>query len=306
MGDRSLLVVVKWVNKMPTNDTCFACRPLWYSGLLLIASGLFHVLIWLLDGTDWVGNVSWRKPILFGISTGLTLCSLGWLAGRLKVHPADRSIGWSVAISLVCEVALITLQQWRGQASHFNRLTTLDAWVDGAMMVLIIIAFVGICYYCIRSFGTLNLSLDYALAARAGMIFLVLSCVIGFAISFHGYARIAAGFAAETVGQRGVAKFPHGVAIHALQILPATVLLLQSLKMTETTRLRAVNSQIISFALFLLFASHQTVNGLGRFEIATTVGWCLAVAAILTATYPLTLVLWEGRHKLARLNNMAL
>jgi len=82
------------------------------------------------------------------------------------------------------------------------------------MFFLICIAFLGIVYFGFRTFSSLRLDAGYCLAARSGMVFLILSCVIGFVISGHGYARTKVGLPPETYGQNGVVKFPHGVAIH--------------------------------------------------------------------------------------------
>ena len=124
---------------------------------------------------------------------------------------------------------MITLQRWRGTASHFNHATTIDEIIDFSMLGLIVIAFLGICYFTVRCFGNLKLDADYQLALRAGMVFLFASCLIGFVISVYGYERLAAGLSPEKVGKSGVPKFPHGIAIHALQLLPLAVLVMRRL-----------------------------------------------------------------------------
>ena len=83
-------------------------------------SGLAHLGVWLFLGGQWEGPVSWRKPILFGISTGMTVLSIGWLVPKLRPSKIDMFLSAGLGISLVVEVALITVQQWRGVASHFN------------------------------------------------------------------------------------------------------------------------------------------------------------------------------------------
>jgi hypothetical protein len=40
----------------------------WYSiAGLLVLSGLFHLLVYAVDGGPWEGPVSWRKPVTFGL-----------------------------------------------------------------------------------------------------------------------------------------------------------------------------------------------------------------------------------------------
>ncbi len=261
------------------------------SGIVLTVIGLLHLPVWFWDGGGWVGQVSWRKPILFGVSTGVTLISIGWLASKLHQGFADRCVAWVVSVCLVLEVALITIQQWRGTASHFNQTTVLNAAIDHAMFALILIAFVGIVYFTARSFSTLRLPTDYGLAVRAGMLFLVVSCCIGFAISAYGYNRVASGLSPEIVGDRGVTKFPHGIAIHALQILPAVVFGARMLAIETAKRKFLVLSLILSFALQIIFASYQTISGLGRYEITTVAGVGLSLVSFGTPVLAIVFVM---------------
>src|SRR5918993_4166544 len=107
---------------------------LYAAGVLLLASGLVHSVVFLLDGGGWDGPLSWRKPILFGFSFGITVLSLGWV---LSFLPRRRRLGWLLAgplgVASVAEVLLITMQRWRGVPSHFNEATAFDAAVFNAM-----------------------------------------------------------------------------------------------------------------------------------------------------------------------------
>ena len=270
-------------------------QPLKWSGILLIIVGAIHIPIWLADGSSWEGSVAWRKPILFGISTGMTLWSLGWLKTNLKRRRPDDAVAWVVSISLVLEVGLITLQRWRGTASHFNHATTLDEIIDYAMLGLICIAVLGICYFAVRSFGNLKLTADYQYALRSGMCFLVISCLIGFVISVYGYERLSEGFSPEKVGRAGVPKFPHGIAIHALQMLPLAVFVMQRLATPLAQRLTVVHWLTASFVLQIIFASYQTFNGYARGELQTLLGGALAVAVVATLIIPAIIALKHWR-----------
>jgi hypothetical protein len=274
------------------------------AGWLLIASGVLHVPVWLLDGSEWEGSVSWRKPILFGVSTGMTLWSLGWIVGAMKLGRlanVDRVLSYATTVALVVEVALITLQQWRATPSHFNSETELDRWIDLAMFVLICIAFLGILYFGFRSLGDLRLDDDYAIAARSGMLCLVVSCVIGFVISAYGYERVRAGLEPETFGKSGVTKFPHGIAIHVLQILPAVVFLLRKFDSEPELRRRFVWHLSVTFMSLLIFACVQTLNGQDRFELNSPLAIILLSVSAIAATIPLVEValamLWKTSDK---------
>lgn len=64
---------------------------LYAAGVLLLGSGLFHTLVFLPDGGGWDGPLSWRKPILFGFSFGITVLSLE--AGSCGSCPGGA--GWA-------------------------------------------------------------------------------------------------------------------------------------------------------------------------------------------------------------------
>ena len=209
----------------------------------------------------------------------MTLWSLGWLEKNLTRRGwLDRATGWTVSVSLVLEVAFITLQRWRGTASHFNHATTVDEIIDFSMLGLIVIAFLGICYFTVRCFGKLKLDADFKLALRAGVVFLVASCLIGFMISVYGYERLAEGLSPEKVGKSGVPKFPHGIAIHALQMLPLAVFVMRRLATPLTHRASVVRWLTASFVLQIVFASYQTFNGYARGDLQTPLGILLACA----------------------------
>lgn len=262
-------------------------------GQALIILGLLHVPLYFVGDGGWEGSVSWRKPILFGISTGMTLWSLGWLAKHLKPFLWDVPVAVLLSIALSFEVLLIALQQWRGEASHFNRGTPLDAGIDLAMLILIVIAVAGICYFFCRCFNLVNLAQDYRTALVIGMLLLIISCAIGFVISSHGYAQADRNLPSEVVGTRGVAKFPHGVAIHALQMLPGLIWLMRRLRFNLNQRMMMLWATTGSTALLLLFALLQTWSGYDRFEIATTGSMVLLAASLATIAVPATLVLWQ-------------
>jgi len=122
----------------------------------LIATGLFHVVIYAFADGGWDGPVSWRKPIEFGISGGLTALSLAAVMSRL---PRTGWLAWScaVAVSLFLpETALIDLQRWRGVPSHFNNDTPFDLAVFDLMGILVLVVAVGIIVMTVWTFVSLR------------------------------------------------------------------------------------------------------------------------------------------------------
>lgn len=234
---------------------------------ILFLSGLIHVPCFALSDLPWEDPRSFRKPILFGLSTSVTLWSLLTVLHSFKPNRTDRGIGRLLSISLVIEVALITMQPWRGQASHFNQKGFLNQAIESGMLFWIVIASALIFIWTARSMrrdGLPMLSPEMRLALRAGMIFLSISCLLGFAISGIGQWLAANGNPPEFFAPRGVLKFPHGSTLHAIQTLAVLAWLCQMLKIHNPVR-------VIWFAIFahvtwLAYSLIQTFRGRDRAE----------------------------------------
>ena len=251
--------------------------PLAVIGLLLVASGVAHLVVWAVLGGPWEGPVTWRKPILFGISGGLTSLSLGWVWSKLPWRRSDAWLAASVAWALLVEVALIDLQSWRGVASHFNRTTPFDSWLYDAMGVLILWVTLVAVDLTIRFFRQpTGLSADMLLAARSGLVLLVISCLLGIWVSVHGDLRMAAGLEPERYGTAGVPKFPHGAVIHALQWLPTLAWAARRAGIAERRRVGLVASATVGTTLIGCFALLQTLAGRSRFDVTPFTGAVLA------------------------------
>jgi len=238
-------------------------------GLVLVASGLVHAVIWGVSGGPWEGPVTWRKPILFGVSGGLTSLSCGWVWASLPERRGDRWLAAAAAWALLVEVFLIDLQKWRGVASHFNRATPLDSFLYDAMGVLILFVTAVIVDLAVRLFrSTAAMPSDMLLAARAGMVFLVISCGLGIWVSVNGDMRVAEGLEPERYGAAGVPKFPHGSVIHAIQWLPAVAWAARRAGLAVAARRRLVTAAIVATAALLAFSLLQTLTGHARFDLS--------------------------------------
>jgi hypothetical protein len=90
-------------------------------GAVLLASGLFHAVLFAVYGGSLTGPVSWRKPATFGEAFGLVLIAVVLVSSQLRLGDRARVVllGLFTADCAV-EVGGITLQAWRGVPSHFN------------------------------------------------------------------------------------------------------------------------------------------------------------------------------------------
>jgi hypothetical protein len=261
-------------------------RPLVAVGIILVASGLFHLAVWALLGGPWEGPVTWRKPILFGISGGLTALSLGWAWERLPWRRGDGWLAMGTAAALFVEVALIDLQCYRGLASHFNRQTPFDSFLYDLMGVLIVGVSLVSLDLTVRFFREpVAMPADMLLAARAGLVFLVISCGLGIWASVHGEWRQQAGLAPEQFGAAGVTKFPHGAVIHALQWLPAFAWAARRAGIRARRRVWLVAIATVGTACLGLYSLGQTLAGRARFDTTPPTA-ILLVAGLVGLAYP--------------------
>ena len=261
------------------NESVFAFRPVLWISAILIGSGAFHLAKLGFDGADWAGPLSLRKPALFGISGGLTTWSIAWLMTQLRPRRHDRALANALAMGLFIEVALITIQYWRGVGSHFNHATTIDAAVETAMLGLILAVTLGIFYLTFRTFRLRAIEPAMAIAVRGGMGLLSLSCGLGILTTVLGEVSLASGTSYELWGRAGILKFPHGVALHAIQLLPVVAWFVHWLRLSSPVRL--IQALLASQVFFLIYAVWQTSQGRDRFDWDAIGGLLLSIAVLL-------------------------
>jgi hypothetical protein len=269
-----------WAERQPYQTFLYG------TAAVLIAAGLVHAVLWAATGGSWTGPVSWRKPTLFGISFGLTALSLAWIHTFLRPRPI---VGWlicgSFGVAAAGEVALISLQRWRGVASHFNMATRFDAAVFQLMGALVAIAALGVVAVTIRSLGRLATSPSMALAIRAGLLLLVAGQILGGLIIRHGTAMLytdpGAGLAhASIFGAAGQLKMPHAVALHAVQALPVLAWLLSNTVLTERARRRLVIAATTGYTGLLGVSCLQTFRGLAPLALDAA-AFCVLLLSVM-------------------------
>lgn len=234
-------------------------------GVVLVASGLFHLALLWFTGADWSGPLSLRKPGLFGVSAGVTIWSIAWVLTQVVPRRYDQRLANCMAGGLLLEVGLITLQQWRGVPSHFNRATTLDATIESVMLGLILLVTAGIGWLAIRSRQLLPMPESRAIAIRAGLWLLLASCGLGLMAMCAGEWNLANGQSPEVWGRAGVLKYPHGAALHAIQVLPLLSSLLHQFRVAHSAAV--LKGAVVAQVLFLAHAVLQTVQGRSRSDV---------------------------------------
>lgn len=201
-----------------------ASRYLYCAGGVLLCSACFHMLVLACDRaterslrSSWTGSVSWRKPILFAFSSGVTCASIGWVVGLLGDPPgaarSNRStridrLSFAFSVGICIEVGLISMQTWRGVPSHFNHETPfdsaicfiVDAIITGVSIMVFYVTW--LCFtrpLCHRASMPNKkredknkvdkdeaCSFELVLCTRIGMVLLSVGCMFGAWTLYHG------------------------------------------------------------------------------------------------------------------------
>src|SRR6266545_3139120 len=95
--------------------------PLTATGFLMLAALAAALVGLAVDPRVITGAPAWLKPAKFAVSIAIYTLTLAWIFTLIPGWVNTRRIvGWTTAIALVLELAIIDLQAWRGTTSHFN------------------------------------------------------------------------------------------------------------------------------------------------------------------------------------------
>jgi hypothetical protein len=251
-------------------------RLLWWGGTLLLASAAVHAMVAVIDGSSWWGPVSWRKPVLFGESLGLLLWSLVWIMRQSAQRWWVRVPAGVVAVSSMVEGVLITMQRWRGVASHFNQATAFDAGVWSAIGTTILPLTLGVVLLLIASFVRFEGSLASRIAVVAGLAGILAAGAVGSDMAAIGETAFAAtGQVPMDVlfGAAGSAKLAHATGLHALQVLALLAIGLELGRLPARAAGAAMLTAALGYAA-VVGAITATAYA-GRAPYAPTVGMAL-------------------------------
>jgi hypothetical protein len=281
-------------------------------GALLLLSGLIHLGIFLIGEGAWQGPVSWRKAITFGLSFGITTISVAWV---LTFLPRRRIMGWTLmgvfGLANAMEVALVTLQAWRRQPSHFNLALPFDASVFAAMGISVALIALVIVAVAIWSLRSLDAPPNLGLAIRSGLLLLVASQVLGYAIIDNGLGILeeeGVETPVETArdlshfGEEGALKVPHAVSIHGLQVLPGLAWLTLFTRWSERRRMRIVATAASAYTGLCFVSGWQAFHGFATIALdpgisAVAAGSVLLLIAAFVAV--LLAIVREDRPRVA-------
>ncbi|MFF2217345.1 hypothetical protein [Streptomyces antibioticus] len=212
------------------------------TAVLLILSGLLHLVVFAVDGGPWGRPVSWRKPVTFGLSFGVTLFAVVRVTSCLRLDARLRTLLLGVfAADCVVEVGGITLQAWRRVPSHLDMETPFDTAVSmtlavgGGVLVVLLTVFAVVSF---RHPPTGPAGM--ALAVRSGFAVLLVALASGAAMIARGVVLTRTGHQEAAYRSTAPLKPLHGVSLHAVLVLPALAWLLSRTPWSAPVRRRIV------------------------------------------------------------------
>ena len=282
--------------------------PLAATGLLMLVVLAGAVIGLAADSRIITGAPAWLKPAKFAASIAIYTFTLAWIFSLIpEWRRTRRIVGWTTAVAMVLEIALISLQAFRGTTSHFNFATLFDGVVFTSMGAAIVV----------QTFSTVAVAValwrqefaDRALgwALRLGMTMTIVGALTGGLMTGPTSRQLDAARAGErmtvvgahTVGgpdggpglpgtgwstDHGDLRVAHFLGLHALQALPILALVLARRRMSDLVRLRLTIVGAASYmALFAILLSQalraQPVLGPDALTIALLSVWAFVTAA---------------------------
>lgn len=238
-------------------------RAAYWTGGLLILSGVIHLAMLLTSGGTWEGPLSLRKPTTFGLSFGLTLINVTLIASFVPLRNRSRSVLLGVSTAAcVLETFLVSLQAWRGVPSHFNVATKFDTAIaqtlalGGFTLVAIVIVLTVAVFRHRRA-----LPPPLSLAVRAGFVALVGAQVAGGVMIATGMRLVFQGDPQRAYATGGWLKPVHGVLMHGILVLPLLAFLMARCDWDERSQMRGVHTAIAVYALAVIVTLMTAVNG---------------------------------------------
>lgn len=237
-------------------------RTMWQQQRVLMIVTLLHMalipvvaLLFFLNPVVITGVDGWVKPLKFAISGAIYAVSIAWIATLLPTTSRWYKLAsGTIAVALVVETALITLQVVRGTTSHYNISTPLDTTIYSLMATFISMLATAniICLFVVISQKTIpaliRSACGWGLAvAFVGMIAGVLMTSVNVSPSQLHTMQVdkqaPANYGAHSVGVDdgspglpllgwstvgGDLRVGHFVGLHGLQLLPLLAVVLIS------------------------------------------------------------------------------
>jgi hypothetical protein len=263
-----------------------AHRPLFWLAAAMAITAVVGTVGLFVDGRMITGLPLWDKPLKFAISVGIYAITFGWLIGQLR---RGRRIAWwagtAAAAFLAIEMVIVVGQALRYTTSHFNKSTPFDAALWSVMGGSIAVVWVATLVIAVVLFANPGPDPARNLAIRAGAVLSLIGMALGFLMTIPSPAQIQSGggiVGAHTVGLTdggpgipllgwstvgGDLRIPHFVGMHALQLLPLLLIVLEALSRRfaalrdDAVRARLMGLAAIGYAGLVVVLTWQALRG---------------------------------------------
>jgi hypothetical protein len=252
--------------------------------LMVLAAGAFLGSM-LADPRTIAGAPAWLKPFKFAVSTAVYSLTLAWIFTWLADWPRVRlAVGWTTAFVFVLEVAIISVQAWRGTTSHFNVSTTFDTVLFAVMGTAIVVQTLTSVAVAVALWGQRFTSQPLGWALRLGMSLTIAGGLTGGLMTRPTASQLAdarAGSRMTTVGahtvgaadggpglpvtgwsrEHGDLRVPHFIGLHSVQALTLVAVVLRRWRRPEAVRIRALLAAAASYASLFLLLLWEALRG---------------------------------------------
>lgn len=254
---------------------------------VLFTSGLVHLGVLVVSGGTWLGPLSMRKAMTFGLSFGLTLASVVWATTFLRMGArARRVLITAFTVACVVEVTLVTMQAWRHVPSHFNFETGFDTAVSTTLAIgggVIVATAIG---WTVAAFRTVaQAPPSVRLAVRFGFVAFLIALGVGAAMIATGSVAARSGSAEVAYTTAGALKPAHAVAMHAILVVPGLAWLLTFTPWTERIRTRIVASAVVAYLALIVVVLVESVTHVSPLDppLVAAVVSAVALGGVLVA-----------------------
>lgn len=240
-------------------------------GCLHVVALLAAVVGFATDERTVLGINTWIKPMKFMASIAVYVWTIAWFTRYVR-RPrwAMKTVSIVIAVCITVESACILLQAARATRSHFNFMTDFDAAVFQTMGVMIgINLLMVVVVLFLFSRPTLRLQRAYLWGIRAGLVLFLVGGAIGGVMIVRGAHTVGAPDGGpgvplldwSTLG--GDLRIAHGLALHALQILPLTGYLLSRWRRLQgnSARLAVLAVAVAGYAALVYAFFRQAIEG---------------------------------------------
>lgn len=226
--------------------------------LMLIGLAVDHRVV--------LGINPWIKPLKFILSVSIFMVTVAWLLKDLGHAKPAAAVGGVVAVSMIIENVLISMQSLRGVRSHFNNDTLFNGIVFNAMGFFILLNTAALVYLFLVYFAPAKpLTAGYLWGIRLGLLLTILgSLEAGLMLRMQahtvGGADGNAGIPFLNWSKRfGDLRIAHLIGLHALQVLPIAGWLIDRSSVQHPVIV--VSLVAVAYGLFFTVVLLQALSG---------------------------------------------